>query len=90
ADKGSAPNPHSGHRERVRKRFAAAPEAFADYELLELALFPALPRQDTKPIAKALLARFGTFADVLNAAPERLKEVDGIGDAAVTQLKIMR
>ncbi|RTL63265.1 MAG: JAB domain-containing protein [Hyphomicrobiales bacterium] len=90
-DKASVPSPHSGHRERVRKRFAAAgPDVFADYELLELALFPALPRQDTKPIAKALLARFGSFADVLNAPPERLKEIDGVGDAAVTQLKVMR
>ena len=57
------------HRERVREKFqAGGAESFRDYELLELILFPALPRVDTKPIAKALLDRFGSFAEVL-AAP---------------------
>jgi DNA repair protein RadC len=90
SDSGSA-NLHAGHRDRLRKRFiSAGPDAFADYELLELALFAAIPRQDTKPVAKRLVTRFGSFAEVLNAAPERLKEVDGVGDAAVTQIKLMR
>jgi DNA repair protein RadC len=77
-----------GHRERLRERFReAGPEALADYELLELLLFRALPRRDTKPIAKALIKKFGSFAEALSAPPDRLKEVDGIGDGAVTDLK---
>jgi len=77
-----------GHRERLRERFReAGPDALADYELLELLLFRALPRRDTKPIAKALIKKFGSFAEVLSAPATRLKEVDGIGDSAVTDLK---
>ena len=53
-------------------------------------LFSAIPRRDTKPLAKRLLARFGSFAEVVNAPPERLKEVKGVGDAAVLQLKLVR
>ena len=60
-----------------------------DYELLELALFAAVPRRDTKPLAKALLARFGTFAEVIAAPPARLMEIKGVGDAVVQQLKIV-
>jgi DNA repair protein RadC len=58
--------------------------------LLELVLFRAMPRHDTKPIAKALLARFGSFAETINAPEERLLEVAGVGDAAVTELKVVR
>ncbi len=88
---GTPPNPNAGHRERLRDRFmSAGPEALADYELLELVLFAAIPRQDTKPIAKRLLTRFGSFSEVAHAEPAQLKEVDGVGDAAVTQLKLMR
>src|SRR6187401_253464 len=84
---GDAPDYH-GHRERLRDRFReAGPDALADYELLELLLFRALPRRDTKPIARALIKKFGSFAEVLSAPPARLKEVDGIGDGAVTDLK---
>jgi DNA repair protein RadC len=79
---------HIGHRKRLRDRFAAGGgEALADYELLELCLFQAIPRQDTKPIAKALLKRFGTYAGVLHAAPDDLREVKGMGDAGVIALK---
>jgi DNA repair protein RadC len=79
---------YHGHRERLRGRFRdAGPDALADYELLELLLFRALPRRDTKPVAKALIKKFGSFAEVLSAPPARLKEVDGIGDGAVTDLK---
>ena len=80
-----------GHRERLRQKFRQAGDrALADYEMLELILFRALPRRDTKPVAKALIARFGSFAEVL-AAPERLlKEVEGVGEAAVTDLKIVQ
>lgn len=64
--------------------------ALPDYELLELALFAAIPRRDVKPLAKTLIARFGSFADVIAAAPERLMEVDGIGEATVTALKVIQ
>src|SRR5258705_375186 len=81
---------HIGHRERLRSRFAkGGAEAMPDYELLELVLFAALPRRDTKPLAKALLARFGSFAEVIAAKPERLREVKGAGEAVVSQLKIV-
>ena len=63
-----AAKPHYlGHRERLRKRFRdSGPNALPDYELLELVLFRAMPRRDTKPLAKAILARFGTFAEAMN------------------------
>ncbi|HEY4113372.1 MAG TPA: DNA repair protein RadC [Rhizomicrobium sp.] len=79
-----------GHRERLRARFlAGGPKALPDYELLELALFAAVPRRDVKPLAKALIARFGSFAEVIAAPRERLLEAGGIGDNVVTQLKII-
>jgi DNA repair protein RadC len=85
-----APPHYLGHRERLRDRFRQAGEdALADYELLELLLFRAMPRRDIKPIAKALIARFGSFAEVLAARPERLLEVEGMGEAAATDLKIV-
>ena len=77
ADKISPPQPppdaaatphYHGHRERLRERFRnAGPDALSDYELLELALFAALPRRDTKPLAKSLLKTFGSFAEVIHA-----------------------
>lgn len=71
---------HTGHRERLRDRFIeGGATALPDYELLEMVLFRAIKRGDTKPIAKALMARFGTFAEVISAAPERLMEVKGVG-----------
>jgi DNA repair protein RadC len=79
-----------GHRERLRERFiVAGPEALLDYELLELVLFRALPRQDTKPLAKQLIEKFGSFAEVVGAKPERLKEVKGVGDAVVVEVKLI-
>jgi DNA repair protein RadC len=81
---------HLGHRERLRQRFRlGGAEAVPDYELLELILFRAVPRQDVKPLAKALIARFGSFAEALSASPERLKEVPGVGGAVITELKIV-
>ncbi len=65
-------------------------EALADYELLELVLFQAQPRGDVKPLAKRLLRRFGSFADVISAEPKRLAEVDGLGEAAITALKVIQ
>jgi DNA repair protein RadC len=87
----SAETPHYlGHRERLRERFhGAGPDALSDYELLEMALFPALPRRDTKPLAKTLLKTFGSFAEVIHAPVARLREIDGIGDAAINQLKLI-
>lgn len=84
------PKPHyHGHRERVRQRFAEqGGSALSDYELLELMLFRVIPRADTKAAAKALLARFGSFPQVLGAPAKLLSEIDGIGDAAALELKV--
>lgn len=82
----SEPDPphYLGHRERLRERFySAGADALSDYELLEMALFPALPRRDTKPLAKTLIKIFGSFAEVIHAPVARLREIDGIGEAAV-------
>jgi DNA repair protein RadC len=80
-----------GHRERLRDRFReGGTAALPDYELLEMVLFRAIKRGDTKPIAKALMARFGTFAEVISAEPERLMEVKGVGEAVATELKIIQ
>ena len=86
-----AETPHyHGHRERLRERFyGAGADALSDYELLEMALFPALPRRDTKPLAKALLRKFGSFAEVVQAPLARLREVEGIGDASINQIKLL-
>jgi len=86
---GKPPHYH-GHRERLRERFlGAGSDALADYELLELVLFRALPRGDVKPLAKDLIARFGSFAEVVSAPPERLAEIKGLGAAAITELKVV-
>jgi DNA repair protein RadC len=86
------PEPHYiGHRDRLRTRFlAAGADALPDYELLELVLFAAIPRHDTKPLAKALIAEFGSFAEVIAASPARLREVDGVKDGVIAQLKIVQ
>jgi DNA repair protein RadC len=65
-------------------------DSLPDYELIELVLFPALPRRDTKPMAKALLKHFGTFAEVISADANELKSIDGIGDAVVVALKTVQ
>ncbi len=80
-----------GHRERLRDRFLeGGPDAVAEYELLELILFRAIPRRDVKPLAKELIARFGSFAEVVSAEPPRLREVEGLSDAAITEIKIVQ
>src|SRR3546814_5719106 len=77
---------HAGHRARLRQRFlTAGAEALADYELLELLLFLSKPRGDVKPLAKRLIARFGSFAEVVSAPPEALARVEGMGDASVAR-----
>jgi DNA repair protein RadC len=86
----AAPHYH-GHRERLRTRFReAGAEAVSDYELLELVLFRAIPQRDVKPLAKALIAKFGSFAEVVAAPRARLKEIKGIGDAVADELTIVQ
>ena len=84
--------PHyHGHRDRLRERFLqGGPEALADYELLELLLFMAIPRRDTKPLAKQLLARFHNLPGVLNAPIHELKKFPGLSDTSITALKAVQ
>ena len=84
--------PHyTGHRQRLRDRFLkAGNDGLQDYELLELVLFRGIPRRDVKPLAEKLIDQFGSFAEVVSAPVERLREVEGLGDAAVTELKIVQ
>jgi DNA repair protein RadC len=89
AQPSSAPHYH-GHRERLRGRFQeVGPDALADYELLELLLFRSIPQRDVKPLAKELIARFGSFAEVLGAPAARLTEVKGVGEGVALDLKIV-
>jgi DNA repair protein RadC len=82
--------PHfHGHRERLKQRFAdGGADALQDYELLELILFEALPRRDTKPLAKDLIKRFGSFSEVLAAPGNQLMEIAGVGERTVHHLKL--
>ncbi len=92
-DDPAAPSPTSaeGHRRRMRARLlTAGPESVADHELLEMVLFLALPRRDTKPIARALLSRFGSFANAVAAPVVDLRGVEGLGDAGVAALKTIQ
>ena len=78
----------AGHRARLRQRLLdGGAEALADYEVLEYLLFAARPRGDTKPTAKALIARFGSLAGVLNADHHALAEVEGMGEVSAAALK---
>lgn len=82
---------HTGHRQRLRQRFLKSKgEDLADYELIELLLFAAMPRRDVKPIAKALIKRFKSFGGVLNADESDLIQVDGMGEAAAVSLLAVR
>ncbi|TIX90024.1 DNA repair protein RadC [Rhizobium sp. P44RR-XXIV] len=81
---------YHGHRERLRNRYRDGGDtALADYEILELLLFRLIPRRDTKPIAKALLARFGTLGGVFGAPVGLLTEISGVGDAVALDLKLV-
>ena len=86
------PKPHyTGHRKRLRDRFLlAGPEALADYELLEMILFPAKPIGDVKPMAKDLIAALGSFGKVLHATPQQLLKVEGVNEAAVVAIKVAK
>lgn len=80
-----------GHRARLRARFlSAGAGALADHELIEMTLFLALPRRDTKPMAHALLARFGSYAGVISASVPELLEIEGLGEAGVAALKLVQ
>ncbi len=85
----ATPKPHwMGHRERLRSKLVErGPEALSDYELLELLLCAFIPRRDVKPVAKALLARFGSISAVLAASPADLQKIEGIGQTAAAYLK---
>lgn len=81
----------AGHRQRLCQRFMqTGGDALPDYELLEMVLFRAIQRRDTKDLARRLIARFGSFAEVINAPAPRLREVKDVGDAVVTELKLVR
>jgi DNA repair protein RadC len=80
-----------GHRARLRARFlSGGADAVAEHELLEMVLFLALPRRDTKPIARSLLARFGSYAGAISASVPELLAIDGLGEAGVAALKIVQ
>lgn len=87
---GKQPSYIKDHRQRLRARFmAGGPDAMPDYELLELLLFRAIPRRDVKPLARLLLERFGDFNRVISAPEARLRDINGVGDTVVIELKIV-
>ena len=81
---------HQGHRARLRARLLDDAEGLADYELVEYLLALAIPRRDTKPLAKALLREFGSLPQLIAADPESLRRVDGMGETAIAALKIVQ
>ena len=87
----STDKPHyTGHRKRLKDRFRrGGVDALADYELLELLLYSAIPRRDVKPLAKDLITHFGSFTEVISTSPERLTEVSGVGETVITALKLV-
>ena len=87
----SKPNlSNEGHRQRIREKFLNnGGSALADYELLEAYLTIAIPRRDVKPLAKQLIAKFGSFAEVINAKNEDLLSVSGVGENTLFALKIV-
>lgn len=87
---GKLPSYIADHRQRLRARFmAGGPDPMPDYELLELVLFRAIPRRDVKPLARALMDRFGDFNRVITASEARLRDISGVGDAVIVELKIV-
>lgn len=91
APRGELPIGPEGHRDRMRQKLLkAGPEALLDHEMLEMLLFLALPRRDTKPIAKALIARFGSFANAIAAPLPELSQVKGLGDSGAAALKLVQ
>ncbi|VAX06432.1 UPF0758 family protein [hydrothermal vent metagenome] len=89
ADKKNKPH-YNGHRQRLKNRFRkGGVDAVAEYELLELLLYSAIPRRDVKPLAKELIDHFGSFSEVISAPVKRLSEISGIGDTVITNLKLV-
>ena len=87
---GRTPSYLADHRKRLRVRFMdGGATAMPDYELLELVLFRAIPRRDVKPLAHLLMAEFGDFNRVLSAPVERLRQINGVGDAVIVELKLV-
>ncbi|EDQ06287.1 hypothetical protein DSM14862_00027 [Sulfitobacter indolifex] len=87
---GKQPSYIADHRQRLRSRFIdGGAAAMPDYEMLELVLFRAIPRRDVKPLARELLDRFGDFNRVITAPAARLRDVKGIGEAVIVELKIV-
>lgn len=83
--------PHyTGHRQRLRERLMRNPRELADYEVLELVLAAVLPRRDTKPLAKELMQRFGSFRAALTAPPERISEIRGVGPAVTAHWHLLQ
>ena len=88
--KGRVPSYMRDHRKRLRSRFLeGGAAAVPDYELLELVLFRAIPRQDVKPLARLLIDSFGDFNRVLSASVQDLRAIDGVGDAVAIEIKIV-
>ena len=81
---------HVGHRARLRSRLLDDADGLADYELVEYLLALAIPRRDTKPLAKALLREFGSFSGVFNASQARLEKVEGLGATSVAHIKVIQ
>lgn len=87
---GKQPSYIRDHRARLRQRFLeGGAQAMPDYELLELLLFRAIPRRDIKPLARALLDRFGDFNGVISAPSDQLLQTPGVGEAVLCELKIV-
>ena len=83
-------NPNAGHRQRLRKRFMANRDSLPDYELLEMLLFLAFTRKDTKDIAKTLLSKFKTLKHLINADENQLKSIENIGDSVICLIKLVQ
>lgn len=81
---------HDGHRQRIRAEFMARPDVFPDYKMLELLLYYSNPRKDTNPLAHVLMEQFGSLSGVLDALPEELKKVEGVGEQTAVLLKITK
>lgn len=81
---------HDGHRQRLKTEFLARPDSFPDHKLLELLLFYANPRSDTNPLAHELIDHFGSLAGILDAKPEELQKVKGVGEHAAVLFKAVK
>ncbi|MBV8457701.1 MAG: DNA repair protein RadC [Acetobacteraceae bacterium] len=86
-----APPGAEGHRQRMRERLlTAGPDSLADHEMLEMTLFLAVPRRNTKQIGRDLLARFGSYANALAAPVPELLQIEGLGEAGAAALKLVQ